>query len=897
MPADTDKETSMVYEEPIEIPLENDDDDDDDDEEEEEEEDDGAAASGSEDETSENRDRDTVGNDGVARDEEDGDDNDSTDEAEDKNRNKRACTKSSRSGDRSDIKASSVDMENDGKSDSIDGTNNDNRNYVLPGKKVPERLLEKRRLGRLKAAEEFARKLKAVGVERKDDTTLPPTGHFQTISAINLKNYSSDYLRKDEQAFAIRDRKSIRSSTASTTNAVPSTATTTNTTPEVPDLKPNGANAHIRSQTVEDLDYHDPKFSIIIQPGGDTIKIGYAKDSTPQMIPNCVAVPRVHTDDRGTYYTSKRSQLDDEVQFEEVISDIKMSFRERMRYYKRKYITNGNEQVLKFNQRSEPKTISSQIDPDPIQWITDTSKAYYGDEALRCPEDKFIIRSPFVSGGFFNLSSPDYQSLAELLTDISRLIEHSLAGPDLGLKRSSYNQYRVVLIVPDLFSKSHLERFIQILLGEMNFKAIAIMQESLSTCYGAGMSSPTCVVNIGASQTHISCVDEGVLIDNTSIALDFGSDDVTRLYAELLKKSSFPLKDWDIGTQAGWNMAEDLKMDTVTYSDIDITIKIINAFYRVAGQDTKQIEFQVYEEVILAVIAFFFPKAFQLLQNEATPIEEGRLYKFLPVSRDYYNDSLNDNRSLAQVSCLDESNYCNQTDERILFKSLVTYADRVESLHNNKQTEHDERLNYIPLDQAIVESITNACLATDMSRSPQFYENILVVGGGSKIPAFDTILKDRITLTRPKMVNNKNFANFHKKVAKEIKDAQNNIKNNNPVVNPEDQTKIDELIQEKVQEIIENNLSKYLTSISRHLQSNAGNVSETGNDANITSINEQYSPVKVLPTPRDMDPTMVCWKGGCVLAQIKLAEELFVSSYDWDIHGSRILQHKCIFTY
>lgn len=61
--------------------------------------------------------------------------------------------------------------------------------------------------------------------------------------------------------------------------------------------------------------------------------------------------------------------------------------------------------------------------------------------------------------------------------------------------------------------------------------------------------------------------------------------------------------------------------------------------------------------------------------------------------------------------------------------------------------------------------------------------------------------------------------------------------------------------------------------------------------------NEHIFPVSIIPPPRDMNPALIIWKGASVLAQIKLVEELFITNSDWDVHGSRILQYKCIFTY
>ena len=57
-------------------------------------------------------------------------------------------------------------------------------------KKVPQHLLEKRRLGRIKAAEEFAKKLKIVGIERQENEHISQPITLKPVSVINQKNYS-----------------------------------------------------------------------------------------------------------------------------------------------------------------------------------------------------------------------------------------------------------------------------------------------------------------------------------------------------------------------------------------------------------------------------------------------------------------------------------------------------------------------------------------------------------------------------------------------------------------------------------------------------------------------------------------------------------------------------------
>ncbi|GCE97820.1 actin-like protein arp8 [Zygosaccharomyces mellis] len=741
-----------------------------------------------------------------------------------------------------------------------------------PGKKVPLHLLEKRRLGRIKAAEEFARKLKQIGIEKVESNTLPPTGLFQPMILINQKNYSSDYLKKDEQVFALRDRKVLRNNTQ-----VPSMANT----PDVTDLKRDNGNVAEQNEAIgeEDIDLSDANTTMVIHPGSNSLKIGFAKDESPFVIPCCVAIPKSEL--KGQVPVNEEKQRaynrDQPTEFHEIKSEIQHSFRERMRFYKRKVQPNAHEQVVNYNKLSKPELIEDKNDYNRVNWITNPDRRYYGEDALKCSKEHFVVRYPVVKGGSFNISSPDYRSLQDLMGDFTGLLEHVLRSPKFQLKRSQFTQYKVVLVIPDLFEKSHVETLIRCLITEMQFQAVAIIQESLATCYGAGISSSTCVVNVGATQTRVACVDEGTVLQDSCITLDYGSDDITKLFALFLLQSEFPYQDWDIESTHGWYLAEELKKKFTTFQDASVTVQLYNFVKRIPGQQAEKFDFKVFDEVILAPLSLFYPDIVAQLRNELRPPSPNEKVKSeLPISRDVFTDNLDDWRSLSQAECLDNQLYCGNQDEFQTLCRILDTPSRLDELQTEHRLEPDPRQNYAPLEKAIVQSITNACLSFDISKMSSFYSNILVCGGGSNIPSFDFILTDRINIWRPRLLSHTSFPDLYKKLSKQIKDIKNSVKNGEGKSSGPQE---DEQLKEKVREVIRRELERY----NEHIES-PNNV-------------DHLLPVSVLPPPKDLDPSMLIWKGASVLAQIKLVEELYLTGADWDMHGSRILQYKCIFTY
>lgn len=831
-------EKSVVYEEPIDIPLEEDDDEDEEDDEVEEHD----------------QEHDSV------KEEDDEEDDENNLHAAEISRSATATP----IGQRNHVEDEEDEDYNDEDAKSQERAKKHPRldpAKAPPGKKVPLHLLEKRRLGRIKAAEEFAKKLKQIGIEKIESTTLPATGLFQPVLLINQKNYSSDYLKKDEQIFALRERKTLRNNTqTSSINNTPDVIDIKNTNTEVPDYI---------AAADEDIDLSDANTTLVIHPGSRHLRIGFAKDEVPLVVPSCVAIPKTELNDEFQEAPLKREQPEE---FEELKSTIQHSFRERMRYYKRKVPFNAHEQVVSYNKNSKPQMIEDQNDPGAINWIKKSSKRYYGSEALKCSKETFRIRCPFTKGGSFNVSSPDYASLQDLINDVISLLEHALSAEGLNLERAQFSQYKVVLVIPDLFHKSHVETFIRFLLTEMQFQAVAIIQESLAGCYGAGQSSSTCVVNIGATHTSIACIDEGTVLENSLISLDYGGDDLTKLFALFLLQSEFPYQDWDINSSHGWILAEELKKKYTTFQDANVAVQLYNFIKRVPDQQSEQYEFKVFDEVSLAPLALFYPEIISYLHSKSSQHSgNSNVESQLPASRDIFTNTVNDWRSLSQSECLDGDLYSGNNNNQLIMSKLLDLQTSFDDFQSKPPMEADSRKNYTPLEKAIIQSITNASTPIDVAKMSSFYSNILVVGGGSKIPALDFILTDRINIWRPRLLSLTSFPNFYKKLAKQAKDIKTAGKTGES--EEEDQS------SKKINEMISAELQAYWDSI------------EAQNGS------EHLLPVNVLPPPRDMDAAELAWKGACVLAQIKLVEELYLTSTDWDIHGSRILQYKCLFTY
>ncbi|SCU79973.1 LADA_0B04324g1_1 [Lachancea dasiensis] len=718
--------------------------------------------------------------------------------------------------------------------------------------KVPMHLLEKRRLGRLKAAEQYAQKMKTVGIERRDNSIIHQNGLFRALSLINQKNYSSDYLKRDDQIFAMRERKSLRNATSSQNN---------------PDIA-------AEDDDQDSADEESETNTIVIHPGSRSLKIGFATDVLPQSIPSCVAIPRTKSK-QASNGSSKipNDFVADHESYAETKEYIQHDFKERMRYYKRKIMPNSHEAVVNFNSRVQPEKIPEHNDLHRVDWIQEPAKTFYGEEATHCLPSQFTVRYPFWKGRF-NVESPDYRSIEELLSDVSELLKFALLHPKLSIKTAQIPNYKVVVVVPDLYDKAYVESFIRLLLVDLKFQAVALIQESLASCYGAGIGDSTCVVDIGATTTKVACVDEGLVVDNSVISLDYGGDDVTRLFAKFLLESKFPYDGLDLESPHDFLLIENLKQKYATFQDADVTIQLYNFIKRIPGKPgAEKFEFKVFDEVMTAPMGLFFPQIFPELKAFKTNNNE-YVSNQLPRSKDLFTQKENNIKSISQLSCQKETTYCDLAKDLDVLQKLLNLPSEIEEYTAANVANSDS--NFTALDKAIIESITNACATLDnsFSKATNFYSNILVVGGSSKFPSLDFILTDRINIWRPRLLSVTTLPTFFDKVTKQVKEFE----------------QVNKLGDIKDQEELTTQKKKLAKTVKMELQTYWEDVDALGG-------NESVFPINVLPAPREMDPALLTWKGGSVFARLKLIEELYVTSGDWDVLGSRILQYKCIFDY
>lgn len=367
----------------------------------------------------------------------------------------------------------------------------------------------------------------------------------------------------------------------------------------------------------------DPSKIIVIHPGSQNLRIGFASDALPRTIPMTLATkfPQTESD---MYEALPRRQFEAKTtdqqygeewskKYSKLCNDLKVE----MRANKRKVLPNSKELVQTFNRRTEAEVIQKHNDPLEIAW-TDVktledpdslASCFIGNEALRVPDDsdpKFKLWRP-MRYGWWNEDA--YTSEEHMYDDFETILDRALRQ-DLGLSRNSdWQQYSCVFVIPDLYDKRYVEQILRSCMSWFEFTKVCFMQESMAAAFGAGYTQ-ACVVDVGADKTSITCVDDGLCIEDSRVNLKFGGFDITETFMKMMLYDNFPYQDINLQRRYDFLLAEELKIKHCTMAQADISVQLFQFHVRAPNQPTRKYQFKTYDEVILAPMGVFEPSIF-----------------------------------------------------------------------------------------------------------------------------------------------------------------------------------------------------------------------------------------------------------------------------------------------
>jgi len=358
---------------------------------------------------------------------------------------------------------------------------------------------------------------------------------------------------------------------------------------------------------------------IVLELGSRYLKLGFSNQAFPITIPHVIAYPSKNHE--------KAVEIDDiRNSWELSAQEIQTKLGHRHKQSKKKPPPNIYNSMTNYNRSVEPSEIAAHNDAIILEWTeipsTESSKFYdgilIGQSALNMNPEKaeYELRWP-LQRNEFNRFSPCFSHARDITRELEMLWMLAVER-ELKIDRTDFSKYNILLVLPDHFNTAEMKYCLDaVLLGQSPFRAATLMQSSSAVTFGLGVSSGM-IVDLGAQSVSIACVDEGYLIPESRVKLDFGGDDITRIFTYLLMNHGFPYEFPMYGAwhPLDWALMDNLKelWCTLREEDIPQGPLVLEFHVRLPGEDTKLYRCKVLEERIIAP-GVLFDSEFDWMQS------------------------------------------------------------------------------------------------------------------------------------------------------------------------------------------------------------------------------------------------------------------------------------------
>ncbi|KAI8963974.1 actin-like ATPase domain-containing protein [Daldinia sp. FL1419] len=729
------------------------------------------------------------------------------------------------------------------------------------------------------------------GLERTDNGMKQTS--WPDVTPINQKNYYTDYMKRDDQVLALRlqaeaNRDKLVQSAKDRDRALARNGHAEVPLP-VPDIQPEDAAPAVS----EGL---DPSKVIVIHPGSQNLRIGFASDALPKTIPMAIATKFPQTESE-MYEALPRRQFEAKTtdqqygeewskKYQKMSNDLKVDMRSR----KLRVLPNSKELVVNHNRRTESKEISLHNDPLQIEW-TDVNtledpgslaSCFIGQAAQRIPDDsnpKFKLWWPMQHGW---LNEDDYMTAEHLYDDFETLLDRAIRQ-ELGLTRNStWKNYSCVFVIPDLYDKKYVEQILKSCMTWFEFNRICFIQESMAATFGAGYTQ-ACVVDVGAQKTSIACVEDGLCVEDSRVNLKYGGYDVTETFMKMMLYDHFPYQEINLRRRYDFLLAEELKIKYCTMAQNDISVQLYSFHLRAPNQPTREYTFKTYDEVILAPMGFYEPAIF----DNSAKIRSRR--KLIDRSYNAYDvDVPDDPVSAAQTAIL-----------ALIKPSVVSNANGfpTSSLDPNVATpmkEKSQPFNFLrgDLNNGTPAGSTAASPAPEGASTPvpptfHFSANGVVTGTGSPAPNGSLTARNGTSPAPPAGM----FVDSAARSAKALAVERDSVL---PVV------PLDIAILTSIQNAAKGDDKKLRDYIGSIMVVGGGSKTPSFTQMLLEKLKERRPElaerVLITHSARDMDEQVVVWKGASVFAKLP-ANDSWITPFEFERLGARVLHHKVLWSW
>uniref|UniRef100_A0A8V1ADI0 Actin-related protein 8 n=1 Tax=Gallus gallus TaxID=9031 RepID=A0A8V1ADI0_CHICK len=456
------------------------------------------------------------------------------------------------------------------------------------------------------------------------------------------------------------------------------------------------------------------------------------------------------------------------------------------------------------------------------------------DQALYVnPLDSYNIHWP-IRRGQLNLHTGPGGSLTAVLADLEVIWSHAIQKYlEIPLKDLKY--YRCILLIPDIYNKQHVKELVNMILMKMGFSGIVVHQESVCATFGSGLGS-ACIVDVGDQKTSVCCVEDGVSHRNTRLCLAYGGSDVSRCFYWLMQRAGFPYRDCQLTNKLDCLLLQHLK-ETFCHLDQDIS-GLQDHEFQIRHPDSPALlyQFRLGDEKLQAPMALFYPATFGIVGQKMTTLQHR--------SQGDPEDPHDEHYLLATQSKQEQSSKA--TADRKSMSKPGTFEADVRS----QVTDISERM--YPQEVELGSSQSDCMISGNDSEEP-------LTAHMSRKTAVSQFEGKALGLDK---------AILHSIDCCASDDTKKKMYSSILVVGGG-------LMFHKAQEFLQHRILNKMPPSFRRVVEN----------------------VEVITRPKDMDPRLIAWKGGAVLACLDTTQELWIYQREWQRFGVRMLRERAAFVW
>uniref|UniRef100_A0AAX7SVC7 Actin-related protein 8 n=1 Tax=Astatotilapia calliptera TaxID=8154 RepID=A0AAX7SVC7_ASTCA len=575
---------------------------------------------------------------------------------------------------------------------------------------------------------------------------------------------------------------------------------------------------------------------IVIHTGSRTLRIGRATDTLPVTVPHVIA--RRHKQSGQPCYEDAwllREGLNKPESNEQRQNGLKMV---DQAIWSKKMSNGVRRTPVSADQQTRNFSLINFYPP-----ISAIAQALYVN-----PTDCYNIHWPVVRGQL-NVHAGPGGSLTAVLADLETIWSHVIQKHlEIPLKDLKY--YRCILLVPDIYNRQHIKEVVNMLLLNIGFSAIIVHQESVCATFGSGLSS-ACVVDVGDQKTSICCVEDGVSHRNSRLCLAYGGSDVTRTFFWLLQRAGFPYRDCQLSNRLDCQLLQHLK-ETFCHLDQDIS-GLQDHEFQTRFPEAPALLYQVRlgDEKLQAPMGLFYPTTFGIVGQKMSSLQfrsqgdsedpHDEHYLLATQSKqDQSSKSAADRKAISRPSGCLEGEMSSQGGTGDLSDLPRSCGSGGGGGGMQGETElgaaHGESL----MGAGEVEEPVSAHLSRKTAIMSQFESKALGLDK-AVLHSIDCCASDE---TKRKMYSSILVVGGG-------------------------------LMFHGVQEFLLHRIINKMPPSFRRLVDN----------------------VEVVTRPKDMDPRLISWKGGAVLACLDTTQEMWIHQREWHRFGVRMLRERAAFVW